>query len=334
MIGVIFGVVIPYIAVAIFVVGVIYRIVNWSNSAVPLKIPTTCGQQKSLPFIRRTIYDRFDSPYSKWETVVRMILEIFLFRSLLRNTRYYLDRQSQKDARWLWLFAIMFHYSLLLVLIRHSRFFLEPVPKLVETLSELEAFKGVFLPSVYISGVAIVVALLLLWFRRIFLSRERTISLPSDHFALILLLAITVSGNIMRYFVKVDLVAVKELLMSLMTFNVAHAVEVAEQIEPMFYVHFALASFLLAYFPFSKLMHAGGIFFSPTRNMPNDNRARRHVNPWDPEPTEPILTRTGITVAGKTYKSKKLDHETYYEMYKDQLDEIAENDYVLKPEEL
>ncbi|MEM0203542.1 MAG: sulfate reduction electron transfer complex DsrMKJOP subunit DsrM [Archaeoglobaceae archaeon] len=313
MIGVIFGVLVPYIAFAIFVVGVVYKFIYWAKSAVPLKIPTTSGQQKSLRFIKRTIYDRFDSPFTKWETVVRMILEIFAFRSLLKNTRYYLDRLSQRDARWLWLFAILFHYSLLLVLIRHTKFFFEPVPSFVEMLSELEAFKGVFIPSVYISGLAIIVALLLLWFRRIFLSRERCISLPSDHFALILLLAITISGNVMRYFIKVDISAVKGLLLSLMAFDIAKAVEFANAIEPMFYIHFALGSFLLAYFPFSKLMHAGGIFFSPTRNMPNNNRAERHVNPWNPP-------YKGIT------------WEEYYEAYKDQLDEIAESGYKVKPE--
>jgi nitrate reductase gamma subunit len=315
MIGIIFGVIIPYIAFAIFVVGVVYKFIYWAKSAVPLKIPTTSGQQKSLKFIKRTIYDRFDSPYTKWETAVRMILEIFAFRSLLKNTRYYLDRLSQRDARWLWLFAILFHYCLLLVLIRHTKFFLEPVPSFVEMISELEAFKGVFIPSVYVSGVTIIAALFLLWFRRIFLSRERCISLPSDHFALLLLLAIVISGNVMRYFIKVDISAVKGLLLNLMAFNIPQALEFANSIEPMFYIHFALGSFLLAYFPFSKLMHAGGIFFSPTRNMPNNNRAERHVNPWNPP-------YKGIT------------WQEYYEAYKDQLDEIAESGYKVKPEVL
>jgi nitrate reductase gamma subunit len=315
MIGIIFGVIIPYIAFAIFVVGIVYKFIYWAKSAVPLKVPTTSGQQKSLKFIKRTIYDRFDSPYTKWETAVRMILEIFAFRSLLKNTRYYLDRLSQRDARWLWLFAILFHYCLLLVLIRHTKFFLEPVPSFVEMISELEAFKGVFIPSVYVSGVTIIAALFLLWFRRIFLSRERCISLPSDHFALLLLLAIVISGNVMRYFIKVDISAVKGLLLSLMAFNIPQALEFANSIEPMFYIHFALGSFLLAYFPFSKLMHAGGIFFSPTRNMPNNNRAERHVNPWNPP-------YKGIT------------WQEYYEAYKDQLDEIAEKGYKVKPEVL
>lgn len=315
MIGIILGIIIPYIAFAIFVVGVVYKFIYWAKSAVPLKIPTTSGQQKSLKFIKRTIYDRFDSPYTKWETAVRMILEIFAFRSLLKNTRYYLDRLSQRDARWLWLFAILFHYCLLLVLIRHTKFFLEPVPSFVEMISELEAFKGVFIPSVYVSGVTIIAALFLLWFRRIFLSRERCISLPSDHFALLLLLAIVISGNVMRYFIKVDISAVKGLLLSLMAFNIPQAIEFANSIEPMFYIHFALGSFLIAYFPFSKLMHAGGIFFSPTRNMPNNNRAERHVNPWNPP-------YKGIT------------WQEYYEAYKDQLDEIAESGYKVKPEVL
>jgi hypothetical protein len=38
---------------------------------------------------------------------------------------------------------------------------------------------------------------------------------------------------------------------------------------------------LLVYFPFSKLMHMGGVFMSPTRNLQNNSRAQRHVNPWN-----------------------------------------------------
>jgi hypothetical protein len=28
-------------------------------------------------------------------------------------------------------------------------------------------------------------------------------------------------------------------------------------------------------------MHLGGVFFSPTRNLANNNRSRRHINPWN-----------------------------------------------------
>jgi len=49
----------------------------------------------------------------------------------------------------------------------------------------------------------------------------------------------------------------------------------------MFFIHFFLVCTLFAYFPFSKLMHLGGVFLSPTRNMPNDSRMIRHINPWN-----------------------------------------------------
>ena len=54
-----------------------------------------------------------------------------------------------------------------------------------------------------------------------------------------------------------------------------------ETISPLFYGHLFLVCVLLAYFPFSKLMHMAGVFLSPTRNLANNNRAVRHVNPWD-----------------------------------------------------
>jgi len=52
-------------------------------------------------------------------------------------------------------------------------------------------------------------------------------------------------------------------------------------VSPLFFGHLFLVSVLLAYFPFSKLLHMPGVFLSPTRNLANTNRAVRHVNPWD-----------------------------------------------------
>jgi len=105
-------------------------------------------------------------------------------------------------------------------------------------------------------------------------------SLPADYFALFLLLGIAVSGGLLRYTsLRTDIVGVKDLVSGLWNFSPV----ALEGAHGMFYVHLFLVCVLLAYFPFSKLMHAGGIFFSPTRNLPNDNRARRHVNPWADE---------------------------------------------------
>ncbi|MBU0907964.1 MAG: menaquinol oxidoreductase, partial [Proteobacteria bacterium] len=78
------GVVLPYLAFGVFIVGFVSRVLNWAKSPVPFRIPTTCGQEKSLPWIK---YDRLDCPSNKLEVLGRMILEIFLFRSLFRNTK-------------------------------------------------------------------------------------------------------------------------------------------------------------------------------------------------------------------------------------------------------
>ena len=105
----------------------------------------------------------------------------------------------------------------------------------------------------------------------------RYLSLPSDYFALFLLLGITLSGDLMRYVFKVDVIQAKELVMSLIRFHPA----VPDGIGAIFYIHLFLVSALVAYFPLSKLMHMGGVFLSPTRNLANNSRAKRHVNPWD-----------------------------------------------------
>jgi nitrate reductase gamma subunit len=105
----------------------------------------------------------------------------------------------------------------------------------------------------------------------------RYISLPADYFPLLLLLAVGTTGVLMRYFTKVDVIAIKELAMGIFTFHPT----VPQNIGILFYIHLFLISTLLMYFPFSKLMHMGGVFLSPTRNLPNDSRIRRHVNPWN-----------------------------------------------------
>ncbi|MDP2278774.1 MAG: menaquinol oxidoreductase, partial [Nitrospirota bacterium] len=73
-----FGVVIPYIAIAIFILGFIYRVLKWGSSPVPFRIPTTCGQQKSLPWIKQS---RIENPSSISGVIIRMALEVLLFRS-------------------------------------------------------------------------------------------------------------------------------------------------------------------------------------------------------------------------------------------------------------
>jgi len=326
MIEYFFGFVLPYIALAIFIVGVIYRIVEWARSPIPLNIVITAGQKKSFSFLKRNIHDKIDDPMSNLGVIVRMFFEVFLMRSLFRNTRFYYDKMTNVDTRWLWFFTMAFHYSLLIILIRHLRFFTNPVPDLVKMIDWMDGMLKFWVPPIYVTGILVLVSLAFLWGRRIVLSRERCISLPSDHFALFLFAVILITGTLMRYFFKIDIPSVKTLALGLVTFT-PPPYEVLKNIHWLFYVHITFVSILIAYIPFSKLMHFAGIFLSPTRNMANSTRVKRHVNPWDPNPEWPILVREGITVAGVTYKSKKVDWDTYYEMYKDQLDEVAEKGY-------
>jgi nitrate reductase gamma subunit len=213
-------------------------------------------------------------------------LEVLAFRSLFRNLRTELvkDPENPEGARlihwsykWLWLGAIAFHYAFLVVILRHLRFFTEPVPFPINLLSEVDGFFQFFTPAVYLSGIILVVAVAYLLFRRITNPTLRYISLAADYFPLLLILGIALTGILLRYVFKTDVVAVKELAIGLVTLHP----KVPVGISPLFFVHLFLVCVLFAYFPFSKLMHAPGVFMSPSRNMVSNNRWVMHVNPWN-----------------------------------------------------
>jgi nitrate reductase gamma subunit len=274
-----FGVVIPYAAIAVFLLGLVYRVLAWARAPVPFKITSSSGQQTSLPWIEA---EKLDSPPdAKW-TVGRVAMEVLFFRSLFRNTKASLHpgpNLVQQSDRLLWLGALVFHWSFLIIFLRHLRFFLEPVPAFVQGLERVDELFQVAVPTLFLTDVAIVATLLYLLGRRFLNPLVRYISLPSDYLALYLLLGVALSGILMRYFTRVDLLAAKQLALGLVTLRPT----VPEGIGLTFYVHVFFVSVLFAYFPFSKLMHLGGVFLSPTRNLPNDNRRRRHVNPINPE---------------------------------------------------
>lgn len=282
-----FGVIIPYIAVFIFIFGIIYRVLKWARSPVPFRIPTTCGQQKSLPWIKA---NNLENPSNTVGVIGRMALEVLLFRSLLRNTTTELKQGVRKlvykDSLLLWLGALLFHWSLLIILLRHSKFFLEPVPSFLLLFERWDGILQVSVPSwfpsmfpiLFISNIIILLALTYLLLRRVLTSQIRYISLPADYLVVLLILGVVTSGILMKFFFKVDVVGVKALALGVITFQPSVP---ADGIGLFFYIHLFLVCTLIAYFPFSKLMHMPGIFLSPTRNLANTNRISRHVNPWD-----------------------------------------------------
>jgi len=272
-----FGVIIPYVAIATFIVGLIYRVLKWARAPVPFRIPTVCGQQKSLPWIKA---NNIESPRNTVGVIARMALEVLLFRSLFRNERAELKRGQKLvygGNKYLWLGGLAFHGSLLVILLRHTRLFTEPVPSVVLFVQDIDGIFQLVLPTLYITDIVILIALTYLFIRRVVYPQIRYISLPADYFAVLLIAGVAVSGVLMRLVYKVDVVGVKELAMGVLSFHPT----IPEGIGLSFYIHLFLVSTLLAYFPFSKLMHAAGIFLSPTRNLKNNSRMRRHINPWD-----------------------------------------------------
>ena len=193
------------------------------------------------------------APTTTGGVVWRMIREVTVFESLF------------KSNKWIWAFGILFHGALALVLLRHVRYFQHPVMELVALIQPF----GVYAAFAMMAGLAG------LWGRRLLVERIRYISAPSDHLMLVLLLAIGGSGLMMKFVAHTDIVAVKAFFLGLMRFSIQPL-----PADPILLVHLTLVAVLMLIFPFSKLLHAPGVFFSPSRNQVDNPRERRHIAPW------------------------------------------------------
>ena len=224
-----------YFATIVLIAGIAYRIYEYSRTPAPLVIPTT------------------PAPTSTSGVVLRMASEVVLFESLF------------KSNKWIWVFGWLFHVGLALVLLRHVRYFQEPVWFWVEFIQPF----GKYASFMMLAGLAG------LWARRFLVDRVRYISTPSDHLMLALLIAIGLSGATMTFVSHTDIVALKAFALGLLTFDLHPIPE-----DPALLIHLGLVAVLMIIFPISKLLHAPGIFFSPTRNQKDDPRMTRHIAPW------------------------------------------------------
>jgi len=224
-----------YAATVVLLAGLAARIADYARTPAPLKIPTT------------------PAPVTRGGVVVRMLREVVFFESLF------------KGSLWTWLFGWLFHVSLALVLVRHLRYFTEPVWFWVVLAQPL----GI------LAGFGMLIGLAGLLARRIAVARVRYISTPSDYLMLVLVGAIAASGLAMKYVFRTDVVAVKKFFLGLMYFDWQPL-----PADAALYAHLALVVALMVVFPFSKLLHAPGVFFSPTRNQADDPRESRHLAPW------------------------------------------------------
>jgi nitrate reductase gamma subunit len=297
-----FGIIIPYAAIAIFLIGFVLKVLGWAKIPVPFRIPTTGGQMKSD--IEGVKHSKFDNPDTTVQVVVRMLLEVLLFRSLFRNTKAELregPRLAYGTDIWLWLAGLAFHWSFLVIVLRHLRFFFAEVPMFVQRIEALDGFLQILAPLLYITDAVILGAITYLFIRRVIIPQVKYISLPADYFPLLLILGIVITGVLMRYVTRIHVVGIKELAMGLVSFKPAIP---EEGIGSLFYAHLFLVSSLIAYFPFSKLMHMGGVFMSPTRNLANNNRRQHHENPWN-------------------YDVKVHTYDAYEEEFRDKMKEVG-----------
>lgn len=268
-----------YVASAVLVGGVVVRVLSWARVPVPFRIPTTCGQQASLPWIQPA---RWDNPSTRTGVVGRLALEVLAFRSLLRNVAPGTDAHGAPSYRWspwLWAAALAFHGSMALIWVRHLR--LAGAADLSRLTAAVDAPFLVGTPQVYATSVLFVAGLGWLLGRRLVSPALRYLSLPGDWLFPTLLLAIGLTGLLLRHAWRTDLIAVQGWVVSVATLRPRPLPAGA---SPLLHAHLALVCGLAVLFPFSKMMHAVGVLMSPTRNLSNDSRARRHVNPWATPP--------------------------------------------------
>ncbi len=250
-----------YTATAILVGGVVRKIYIYARTPQPLKIPIT------------------PAPTTHLGVVWRMFKEVTVFQSLF------------KSNKWIWLFGWVFHFALLVVLLRHLRYFTEPVWTWVALIQPF----GIY------AGFGMAVGLAGLWARRFLVDRVRYISSPSDHLMLALLMAIALSGLGMTYLVHTDIIALKAFFLGLMVFDWQPL-----PADPVLLIHLTLVALLMIVFPVSKLLHAPGVFFSPTLNQVDNPREKRWTAGWTADPksgrTGPA-TAPGVALAPPSVES-------------------------------
>ncbi|MEN8107402.1 MAG: respiratory nitrate reductase subunit gamma [Pseudomonadota bacterium] len=196
------------------------------------------------------------APVTRTGVVLRMGRELVFFESLF------------KSNKWIWIFGYLFHFGMFLALARHIRYFQNPVWIWVDLIQPFGLY----------AGFAMAAGLIGLWGRRFLVDRVRYISALSDHLMLALLLAIAATGLSMDYIVHTDIVQLKAFFLGLMVFSWQPIPE-----DPLLLLHLGLVATLMIIFPISKLLHAPGVFFSPTRNQVDNPREQRHLSPWAAE---------------------------------------------------
>ena len=215
--------VLPFITAAVFFGGLAYRVVRWRRiprASVSLVVP---------PGSR-----------SVGQTLREIVTEVVTFRRVF------------KGSKVLWVVSWLFHLSIFVFVLGHFRLFMEfmwlwNLLGLTPEQVDLLAFAGGGA-----SGTVFMLGLMALLVRRLMMP-VRSLSVPGDYYLLLLLLAIAISGNYMRFLMHIDLEPYRAFFSNLFHLRLGVPVE-----NMIFVSHFLLVQVFLIYFPFSKLVHVIG----------------------------------------------------------------------------
>jgi nitrate reductase gamma subunit len=219
----------PYVAVAVFFGGIVYQLHRW--------------RQQSPVSARMSLFPR---PQGRLGRLVDTLVDMFTLKGLW------------KVNKPLWVGGFIMHFGLLLLLAGHVRavtdyYFLWRLLQWGE--EQQEQFSRL---AGGIAGLLFMIPLFYLMARR-FSGAVKWLSTPEDYFLLILLIAIGITGNHMRFLLEVDSHQVRSFIQGLFLFRWQPAPVTA---STSFLYHFAFVQLLMIYFPFSKLMHTIGSVFS------------------------------------------------------------------------
>ena len=236
-------VVLFYVAIAVLIGGIINKIMLYKRVPAPLKIPVT------------------PAPLTTGGVVYRLFYEVVFFNSLFRSNK------------WTWIFGWLFHVSLLLAFFRHLRYLVSPDTFIWPLIDNpiVQSFG-------HYAGFTMVIGLAGLLARRILVDRVRYISSASDYLMLILIMGIAITGLGIYYVEHTDIIQLKAFVMGLFLADPQNL-----PADPILLAHITMVLFLAVIFPVSKLLHAPGLFFAPTRNQVDNPREKRHISPWGAE---------------------------------------------------
>ena len=222
----------PYIALLMFVGGLLYRLWGWLSAGNITGLYSVAVKAYSWDFGSR---------------LGEVLRRIFLLYTLSMSDKLVLVGSA------------MFHWGIWIALLGHLSLIVPPeqfgMPK--------EVHKAIALYVGGAAGVAALIGLMLLFIRRLVRPDVRRLSFLDDWFALVLLLALTAVGNYQALVLHppyMETVApwVQSVLIG------SPRLDLAAQWDPATKLHVFLALLFIAYVPLGKLMHPFSFLTMPT----------------------------------------------------------------------